>query len=452
MRHLMLVAALLPFSACHGNDPAKGGAGSATTPQTTPSNVGSPKPDPAAAGSAVVAADKPPVVDAKPAAPPAPPAPPALEGHDFTAMGRELFAIGACGEVATPEGYSAQMIAKHCKVIRAAQEDYANQWVKLARPFFAEKVPANVPKRVVYPFAGGDLSTALTVYPDADEITTMSLEPAGDPRTLDALNRAANARVVGKSAKPSEPRSSAALDRALGTVEKELRFLYRVNFSNTLNMIDAMRGGALPTQLIFGLSALKVHGYELVSLRYFTLDEAGTIHYLSDDEVAAAPDATSEQKEKRNRIFANAEVRFQKPGGRVQIYRHIQQNLDNDHLKADPRVIKHLEAKGTVAAMTKAASYLLSWESFSIMRDYLMGHVTWMVSDATGIAPKWGKAAGFEYETYGGFTEPHIPAGNDIARSWRTEFAVQPKRELKFRFGYYDKRIVDHLIIMMKKS
>jgi hypothetical protein len=450
MRHLMLVAALASISACHGNDPAKGSTGSAAAARTTPQApdpIAPPAP-PARTGSntAVVAEAKPAVVDDKPAAKQPVPA---LEGHDFTQTGRELFAIGACGEVATPEGYSAQMIQKHCKIIRAAQEDYANRWVKLARPFFAEKVPANVPKRVVYPFAGGDLSTALTVYPDADEITTMSLEPAGDPRTLDALNRAANANVA-KSAKPSAPRSSGALDRALGTVEKELRFLYRVNFSNTLNMIDAMRGGSLPTQLIFGLSALKVHGYELVSLRYFKLDDAGVIQYLTDDEVAAAPDAMSEQKEKRNRIFANAEVRFQKPGGRVQIYRHIQQNLDNDHLKTDPRVLKHLEAKGTVAAMTKAASYLLSWESFSTMRDYLMGHVTWMVSDATGIAPKWGKAAGFQYETYGGFTEPHIPAGNDIARSWRGEFEAQPKRELKFRFGYYDKRIVDHLIIMKK--
>ena len=52
----------------------------------------------------------------------------------------------------------------------------------------------------------------------------------------------------------------------------------------------------------------------------------------------------------------------------------------------DPRVVKHLEAKGPIAGMTKAASYLLSWDSFSTIRDYLTGHVVWMVSDATGVA------------------------------------------------------------------
>ena len=59
--------------------------------------------------------------------------------------------------------------------------------MKPARAFFAAHVPKDVPKKVVYPFAGGDLSTALTVYPDADEITNMSLEPAGDPRDIDTL-------------------------------------------------------------------------------------------------------------------------------------------------------------------------------------------------------------------------------------------------------------------------
>jgi hypothetical protein len=270
--------------------------------------------------------------------------------------------------------------------------------VKPARAFFAEKVPATAPKKVVYPFSGGDLSTALTVYPDADEITTMSLEPAGDPRTLGALNEAAT-KPQGKAEKPS-PQAKASLTRALGTVQYELKFLYRVNFSNTLNMIDAMRSGALPTQLIFGLSALKVHGFEIVSLRYFTLDENGAIKYLTDEDVAKAPDpgkAMDDRRlmEKRNRVFANSEVRFRKPGGKIQVHRHIQWDLGDKELKKDGRVVKHLEAKGSVSAMTKAASYLLSYGDFSKFRDYLIANVEWMVSDTTGIPPSYGMPAGF---------------------------------------------------------
>jgi len=444
MRRLFLFAATaLVGVACHGNDPAKGSPRpEPSSAQTTPSTV----PAGTTAAPATRSPDtRPPatVTDVKPteiqpdnqsaaAKAPAPSDPPAPGGHDFTPDGKVLLAVGACAEIPPPENFDPKVLANHCDVIKKAQLDYLMKWVSPARTFFAEHVPRDIPKKVVYPFAGGDLSTALTVFPNADEITTISLEPAGDPRAL--------ATLKGRD-----------LDAALRKVQDELKFLYRVNFSNTINMIDAMREGTLPTQLIFGLSALKIHGYEVVALRYFKLEPDGQIHYLDDKEVAAAPAPEKAKPQVRNRIFANAEIQFRKPGGRIQVYRHIQQNLDNEHLKQDPRTLKHLEAKGTIAGMTKAASYLLSWDSFSAMRDYLTGHTTWMVSDATGVAPKWGKPAGFEYETYGAFMGPHIQAGGSIAKDWRVEFEAEPKRELAFRFGYYDKHNANHLVIMRKK-
>jgi hypothetical protein len=387
---------------------------------------------------------------------------PAAGGHDFTATARVLLAVGACGAGEVPAAFKKDQVKQHCETIDKTQAEYKKSWVDTAKPWFAAHVPATVPKKVVYPFAGGDLSTALTVFPDADEITTMSLEPAGDPRTLEALVKIKTAPApAGKVAKPTgnydtdpvvQAKGPPSLAKALRTIEYELRFLYRVNFSNTLNMIDAMRGGLLPTQLIFGLSALDVHGYEVVALRYFKLDEDGNIHYLTDEDIAKAPDPTTGAPDFRNRIFANAEIQFKKPGGRIQVYRHIQVNLDNDHLKKDPRVLKHLEQKGDVAGMTKAASYLLSWDSFSTIRNYLIDHVQWMVSDATGVPPRFGKAKGFEYETYGAFQIPHIAAGNSIAKDWRGEFQSQTKRKLGFRFGYYDgtKEHTNHLAIMRK--
>ncbi|MDB4960751.1 MAG: hypothetical protein JWP01_750 [Myxococcales bacterium] len=371
---------------------------------------------------------------------------PPQQGHDFTAEGRALLRVGACGDGPAPAEFLERYVTKHCTIIDRAQEDYRTKWVSKARPFFADHVPADVPKKVVYPFSGGDLSTALTVYPDADEITTLSLEPAGDPRTLAALSTPVQ--------KAKSQMIAPGLERALGTIRDELRFLYTVNFSNTMNMINAMRSGMLPTQLVFGLSALKIHGFEVVALRYFSLDEAGTIRYLSDAEVAAAPDVLKGKADTRNRVFANAEVQFRKPGGRVQIYRHLQVNLDDAHMKKDPRVIKHLAAKGPVAAMTKAASYLLSWPGFSTIRTYLTDHAVWMVSDATGVPPKIGKAAGFEYETYGRYELSHMDGGKGVEKEWREEWAQQPRRDLPFRFGYYDgtKSHSNHLVIMRKKK
>lgn len=445
MRKILLAAALL--AACHGNDPANGGPGTASSaPSTTPSTVPSgsdtaaaPAPTPGSAGSATAVARADGSAASKPATPPAPPVAasqtpePPLAGHDFTPDAKMLMVVGACGDGEAPADFPKKLLDAHCADIKKAQADYVEKWVTPASAFFEQHVPKDIPKVVVYPFAGGDLSTALTVYPDADEITTISLEPAGDPRPMGILK-------------------GGDLERAMNKVAYELKFLYRVNFSNTLNMIDAMRSGAVPTEVMFGLSALKVHGYELLSLRYFKINDDGAVHYLDDADLAKAPDPKT-SAEHRNRVFANYELRFKKPGGREQVYRHIQQNLDNEHLTKEKATLAYLNARpAKIAAMTKAASYLLSYDGFSTLRDFLTSHAVWMVSDATGIAPKWGKPAGFEYETYGAFVGPHIPAGGGISKDWRTEFESEPTRELPFRFGYYDKKNQNHLIIIKKKS
>ena len=186
--------------------------------------------------------------------------------------------------------------------------------------------------------------------------------------------------------------NEADLKRALKVVASELEYLYRSSFSKTMNMINAMRAGQLPTQLVFSLSALHMHGYELVAVRYFKLDAAGDIVYLTAAEAAAAEKIRDVGA--RNRAFGNVEIKFKKPGKKEQTFRHIAANLDNDHLKSYPPPLKHLEKKGKVSGMTKAASYLLSYGDFSTMRDYMIKHVEWMVSDTTGIPPSYGMPAG----------------------------------------------------------
>jgi hypothetical protein len=352
---------------------------------------------------------------------------------EFIDQAKELLVVGACADGTPPASIKPELVKAHCKSVKETQAEYEKRWLSEAKPFFAAHTPTSgIPKSVVYPFGGGDLSTALTVFPDADEITTLSLEPAGDPRTIDKLD-------------------AGAMKVALSKVSTEMSALYKATFSRTMAMIDNMRGAQLPTQLIFSLSALAMHGYEPVSLRYFQLTDAGDIHYLNADDLAkidAIKDFT-----RRNTELSNMELQYRKVGSkRVQTYRHILANLDDPHLKKAPAALHHLEKKGHVSAMTKAASFLLAFDEFSTMRKYLADHVDWMVSDATGLAPKWGKPAGFEYETYGTFVRSEMDVGVSISPSWIAEFKAQPKRELKFRFGYPDVQYHHNLIIMRRSA
>src|SRR6185369_12144840 len=98
----------------------------------------------------------------------------------------------------------------------------------------------------------------------------------------------------------------------------------------------------------------------------------------------------------------------------IRTYRHIVANLDDPHMTGDDRVIKHLAGKGKVSVMTKAASFLLWYDDFTRIRDYLLANTAWMISDASGIPPSFAGPAGFEQVTYGDFTGTYFtPEGKD---------------------------------------
>src|SRR5204863_7928155 len=104
--------------------------------------------------------------------------------------------------------------------------------------------------------------------------------------------------------------------------------------------------------------------------------------------------------------------------------------------------------KGKFSAMTKAASYLMWMDSFSEIRDLLLANMAWMVSDSTGIAPRYARKAGFVQITYGTFTAPFLEeadkaTGEAMGKRWSS----QPRRKLPFRYGYPDANQNLHLMI-----
>ncbi|MEQ1503929.1 MAG: serine/threonine-protein kinase, partial [Myxococcota bacterium] len=137
-----------------------------------------------------------------------------------------------------PEGLDAKIVEDHCKEVNRRYGVYRDTWVKEASPFIQALKPAGLPTTVVYPFGGGDLISALTTYPEAKEITTMSLEHAGDPR-----------RIKGITAKQ--------LKASLQMIRATSSGLLVANDSKTENLMKGQRG-EIPGQLSFFLMALAV--------------------------------------------------------------------------------------------------------------------------------------------------------------------------------------------------
>ncbi|MDB4955362.1 MAG: hypothetical protein JWO36_2931 [Myxococcales bacterium] len=359
------------------------------------------------------------------------------DARDYIDDAKLFYRVVACGgSDPLPATVDAAVVDKHCAEMAKRYLDFTAKYAKPAEEFFSKVRPAKLPTTVVYPFGGGDLASALVTYPDAREITTISLEHAGDPTRLAKLDKR-------------------ALRSSLADYRNAIEGLLALHDSTSENMRKLEVGG-IPGQLSFHVTGMTAMGFEPVSLKFFKLEDDGTIHYYTQAEIdALAPKKAHKIKEAWvdtdfSQAFSNMELTFRKAGdpkAPLIVHRHIAWNLGDKAFKGSA-LEKHLLAKGKVAAMTKAASYLLWASYFSGIRDYLLANMVWMASDSTGIPPRNAKKAGFSQTTYGTFTGAFLEdAGKETGEAMVKLWQGQPRRKLPFRYGYPDIDKHVHLMI-----
>jgi hypothetical protein len=360
------------------------------------------------------------------AAPAAPEEP--LAGVNLVKEIQAAFRVAACSgdDGFIPKNIDKKVVDTHCGMLASGFAEYKREWVDVAGPFIAKFRPAGLPTTIVYPFGGGDLMSALATYPDGTEFTTISLEVAGDVRGVMKTD-------------------SKRLEKELSTLRDHLGKLFLKAHSRTINL-DIETRGAIPGEIAFSMAALAIHGFEPVSLRYFEFEPDGKLHWATEEDIANA------DKAKTKKLWNNAEIRFKKAGEpRVRVLRHVAYDLSDGNLRRSPALVKHLETKPKVSAMTKAASHLL-WDdkNFSIIRDYLMSHTDWMISDTTGVPPRVAKKNGFVQDVYGLYEwpEPFGTVNNDDAKAFHELF--KSSSAISFRYGYPDNRSHGHIVVTRK--
>ncbi len=355
---------------------------------------------------------------------------------DFIDDVRPLYRAVTCQPEAPPH-LDGPALAAYCATQRPRYARFRDKWTPRARAFLEGKRPATLPPELVYPFGGGDLMTALAAFPDAQVITTLSLELAGDPRRLEKLT---DAKVLARSLSALAHASASTL---------------MSNDSLSKNL-SATQRGELPGQLSMHLMGLALFDLEPVSARYFRVEPDGTLHYFTAEEVAALEGTTASQLKGSwkppdfSPAFANVELQFVprgQPGAPRRVHRHLAVNLHNDALP--PGLLAHLEAKGQVAAMTKAASYLLWREGFSKVRAWLLANAVFMVSDSTGIPPRHWTTRGCTVEAYGKFEKSFLGTWEGYQEELRQVFATA--RPGAVRFGYPDGSPAKHSHVLISR-
>ncbi|MFZ5439286.1 MAG: hypothetical protein ACOZQL_04715 [Myxococcota bacterium] len=346
----------------------------------------------------------------------------ASEPVDFIDDVRPLFQLVTCQGVPAP--LDAKTVERWCTSQRRRYTSFRESWGVRARDFLTPLLPAELPPELVYPFGGGDLMSALQLFPKATVVTTLSLELAGDPRRWKNL---------------TDPK---ALERSLGAISNASASTLMSNDSLSRNL-SATQRGELPGQLSMHLMGLALAGQEPVSVRFFRVEPDGALHYFTAEEIAAVEGTTAQKLKEVWRApdfspaFANVEVQFVpqgQPDAPRRVHRHLAANLSNEAVPEG--VLAHLAAKGRVTAMTKAASYLLWRDSFSKVRDWLISSSVVMVSDSTGIPPRHWTQHGCTVEAYGRFEKSFLGTWEGYQEELRKLFATA--KRVPMRFGYPD--------------
>lgn len=376
---------------------------------------GSKKGDDDKTGKASRATDAAPAVaKAKPIdAAPVPDATPPDPVGEFDAQAQLFYRITACaGDAEIPENIDAKVVDKHCKALDKIVAKYRKRWFEPALPFLRSLVPEGLPDTVIYPFGGEDLVSALAVFPDAKELTIFSLEEAKDPRNIEDIE-------------------SGALSTSLYESREHLRFLLDVAFHKTTEL-KRMAKRPLSEQIIGAMFGLAMHDKVPVSLRFFDVNDDGTLEYSTE-------------------AFGSFELTFRSPGGPIQTYRHIAGDISDGGLKKSPGVVAYIESRKPFAAMTKAASFLMWYGHFETIRDLMLDNMVWMISDATAPKPSHAEPKGFEHVPYGIFRGPepafdYIAGQEEVVQMWRGAVV----KKLPMRWGYKDSSGNGHLLITRK--
>jgi hypothetical protein len=361
------------------------------------------------------------------------------KGLSFAQEIKRLEQVAACQPgLVTVSDSREQVIRNHCRTLTHALKDFRSRWLSKAAPFFKAHVPSNISKTIVYPFGGADLVTLLTIFPAAEVFTSISLESSGDPRGLEDLS-----------------------DEELG---KELEFLrakqiQQLSFSHSKTTnLGRLSRATMTAEQVFSLVALGVHGYEVVDLQFFHLEEDGTMRYLTQNDLDAAlkglRPGTRDYEKRSRKVFANMEISFQYksmgPAGPTKIYRHIKANLSNSEVEKNRGLQAYIQSQGRIATLFKAASFLIPQRAFSLIRDLILAQADWMVSDSTGVLPKQAHQHGFTIEAFGRYGGAYLKMGDWTNPTLVPFWASRKHKALNFRFGYPDNSRNHHMLIYRK--
>jgi hypothetical protein len=141
----------------------------------------------------------------------------------------------------------------------------------------------------------------------------------------------------------------------------------------------------------------------------------------------------SNQTSKR---FTAYKIGYSKNKGKVKEVIYISQDASDGGIKLRPGLLKYLDQRGKVLSYFKAASYLMHYSSFSLVRNFVLTHSTRILQDDSGVPLKKLNEAGFDVKLLGKFTHTIPLFKAEFQPDLKEAYSKANSSPLPFMIGY----------------
>ncbi len=276
-------------------------------------------------------------------------------------------------------------------------------------------------KSVFYPFSGPDILNPLLFYPEARDILMFGLEPTGGIPVM-------------KSMTPWR------LKRQTQKLLAAINFSLKHAFFVTTDMQKKVKKSSLN-----GITAVM---FFFLAREGYTIHNAREIHITSRGLVAAG-------KAKKKNDIPGIEIIFS-PGSRKDLRRARYFSLDISNKSRRFRPFsRYVRNNGSLTTIIKSASYLMTWKTFSKIRNLIMERSESVLQDDSGIPYRYFKNNKKWDLTYFGMYHRPLPVFKKrYQKSLRDDVKKYSRGPVPFVYGYgygYPD-MTYHLLLARKKT
>jgi hypothetical protein len=264
-----------------------------------------------------------------------------------------------------------------------------------------------------YPFSGGDFIHLNWLYPNAKEYYMIAKEPVGD--FPDLMNS-----------------DSVSVNNYLKNIDVVLRDIYFRSYFITKNMNNDINGRNLVNGMFpLIMWAASKTGHEIIEVKFGCVNDSGVMEF--------------KDKKFFNRIKPDAvEVTLRKINtNTTKKLTYLSCDISDPGFTAKPKYFKYLQNRipDTCISFIKSASYLLHYNIFVKMRNFIKSKTDYLAQDDTGIPFKEFKPNEWKVELYGVYTRPveDFKTTSLFQRDLDSAYKVDKtyKGALNFSLGYH---------------